>query len=181
MKESASEQKNVIITGFMGTGKTTVGKIVAHRLSRPFWDTDEIIVRRTGKTIADIFRTDGEDHFRKVEREVLHDLTQKSGLVVATGGGTLIDPADAEKAMLTGVVFCLDTRLEVLKRRLDWQTGRPLLAGSDGFGKLQTLLESRQERYRQLPNHLDTSESDPENIAAKIIERYAEQTVVKRT
>ena len=91
MSEGISRQKNIAITGFMGTGKTVVGQIVAELLNREFIDTDERIQKRAGKSIPQIFVQSGEAHFRQMENELVEELSSRSDLVIATGGGTLLN------------------------------------------------------------------------------------------
>ena len=167
-------QKNVVITGFMGTGKTTVGREVADMLDRPFYDTDEIIQERTGMSIPKIFRTQGEDFFRRQEKDVLADLAQPSYSVIATGGGSLLQDENLFRVNQSGIIFCLEARLDVLAQRLGRSGFRPLLAGQNPLSQLRALLAARQDGYRRLPNHIDTSESSPREIAVKIIALYFE-------
>ena len=99
--------ENIILTGFMGTGKTTVGRLLAARLGRAFVDTDEVIVGRAGKPIADIFHDEGEARFREMEAAVTKELAGRRGLVVASGGRLLLDPDNAATLGATGPIFCL--------------------------------------------------------------------------
>ena len=98
---------NIILTGFMGTGKTTVGRLLAERLGREFVDTDDLIVARAGRPIADIFNDDGETRFREWEAQVAGELAGRRGLVIATGGRLMLDPDNAAALGATGPVLCL--------------------------------------------------------------------------
>ncbi len=97
-----TNHQNIVITGFMGTGKTVVGRLVAEKVNRPFIDTDEEITRRTGRKIADIFKQDGEANFRHIERRLCRFLAAQQGLVVATGGGMLVDESNREVMLASG-------------------------------------------------------------------------------
>ena len=143
---------NIILTGFMGTGKSTVGRLLAERLGRPFLDTDEEIVRRTGQTIAAIFDSRGQAYFRGLEGELAYELSRKEGLVMATGGRLLLDPANVLDLGQNGLVFCLTAApQEILARLEDDPVKRPLLAGPDPASKIAHLLEERAAAYGRYP------------------------------
>ncbi len=167
-----SDDKNIILTGFMGTGKTTVGRIVARELGRPFIDTDELIVAKTGLTITQLFADHGEGYFRRLESETLGKLTTSSGRIIATGGGSLLDAAMVERVSQSGLIFCLTATPEILMRRLEDNISRPLLSGGEDRRGLDALLAERESAYQRLPNHLDTSKLGPDDVAAKIIGMY---------
>ena len=118
--------RNLVLTGFMGTGKTSVGRLVAERLRREFVDMDELIAVREGMSIADIFARHGESHFRALERGVCAELAARNDLVIATGGGTLVDPGNCLQ-FRNAVVICLDADVEEIARRLEGVEDRPLL------------------------------------------------------
>ena len=121
---------NIVLTGFMGTGKSTVGRLVAQQLQCPFIDSDDLIVERAGKSIAQVFAEAGEDRFRSLERSVCRDLAAQEGLVIATGGGALLD-ADSRRALgKSGLLICLLASPESIRRRLAHESGRPLFNGA---------------------------------------------------
>ena len=101
-------EPNIILTGFMGTGKTAVGREVAARTGHPFVDLDDLIVRRAGKSIPEIFAQDGEPAFRALEAAVCGEMAAPAGLVIATGGGAVVDPANREALAAGGTVICLE-------------------------------------------------------------------------
>ncbi len=105
---------NIILTGFMGTGKSTVGRLLAGRMGREFVDTDDLIAQRDGRSIADIFNDDGETHFRDLEAQVAAELAERRGLVIATGGRLMLDPDNAAALGATGPVFCLSAEPAVI-------------------------------------------------------------------
>ena len=139
--------RNIVLTGFMGTGKTAVGHAVARQLGREFIDMDEQIEKAAEVTVSDIFAEDGEDAFRRMEQDVCSNLSEKQGLVIATGGGTLIDHESRELMMKTGTIICLTTSAEEIMRRLRSNdvSRRPLLEGSDPQGTIESLLHARGE------------------------------------
>lgn len=138
---------NVILTGFMGTGKSTVGRRLARRLGRTFVDTDELIESRHGP-IPEIFAEHGEDRFRELERAVAAELAGQQGLVVSTGGRLLLDAANDATLGASGTVVCLVASPDELVRRLEHGTAdRPLLRDGDPRQRIEALLAERAEGY----------------------------------
>jgi shikimate kinase len=141
-------EPNLVLTGFMGTGKTTVGQLIAHRLGREFIDTDRWIEERAGKTVAAIFAEEGEDRFRAWEAEACEVLSEPRGLIIATGGWTLGSQQNRVAMQRGGRVMCLWAELDAILARLSDKSDRPLLAGDDRAAKLRDLLKQREEVYR---------------------------------
>jgi 3-dehydroquinate synthase len=159
---------NVILTGFMGTGKTTVGRLLAERLGRGFVDTDEVIVTRAGRPIAAIFAEAGEARFRQWEAEVAEELAGRRGLVIATGGRLMLDPDNVARLGATGPVFCLTATPAEILARVERETSlRPLLAGDDLETRVRSLLERRAAAYARY-RAVDTTGKTPEKVAAEI-------------
>jgi shikimate kinase len=170
-----STAANIILCGFMGTGKTTVGQIVAARLDWPFVDTDSLIEARRGRTVPAIFAQEGEAAFRQLERALCQELIGWQRTVIATGGGIVIDPANRANLARAGLVVCLEAPADEIVRRLADQTDRPLLAGVDPAQRVTDLLARRAEAYHALPHRVNTVGLTPENVAERIIalwERY---------
>ena len=155
---------NIVFTGFMGTGKSTVGKQVARRLGWTFVDADDEIIRRAGMPIPQIFAQHGEPHFRAVERDVCRDLAGRERTVIATGGGMLVDPANREVMQARGLVVCLTASPRTLSRRLQGDRNRPLASG-DWRG----LLARRKAAYDAIPYQIDPSGRRPADVAAEVI------------
>jgi shikimate kinase len=164
---------NVVLTGFMGTGKTTVGVLLAERLGFDFVDTDALIEARHGP-IPEIFRSSGESAFRRFEHDVAVELGARSSHVVSTGGRLLLDPANAAALGRTGSVFCLTATIRTtLDRVMNDAVGtRPLLAGSNVRERIETLLAERAEGYAQFIQ-VPTDGRDPEQIVDEIIDLLA--------
>jgi shikimate kinase len=160
-----TNDRNVILTGFMGTGKSAVGQLVAAQLNRPFVDTDEFIVKGAGKPIAEIFAKDGEEAFRYMERRVCRFFAGQRGLVVATGGGMLVDPGNLSVMVASGTVICLNASTDTIRQRLAGQTGRPLFSGD-----WEALLEKRRAAYEAMPNQINTDGKTSEQVAKEVIE-----------
>ena len=156
---------NIVITGFMGSGKTTVAEIVAARLGREFADMDALIEQRAGLPIRQIFARDGEANFRELERAVAFDLALRRGLVIATGGGALI-PDDLRETMLQQcIVYCLDASKAELRARLSDSYERPLATD------WEELWEARRAIYARIPQQVVTAGKTPDMIAGEIIAR----------
>lgn len=165
-------RSNIILTGFMATGKSAVGRRLAAILSRRFVDTDELIAHRQGCSVAGIFRDHGEACFRKLEAEVARELATAEGLVVATGGRMLLDPDNAEALGRTGRIFCLTAEPEAILSRVetDTESRRPLLETEDRLARITALLKERAAGYARFET-IDTTGRSLEEIARAIAAR----------
>jgi shikimate kinase len=161
--------ENIILVGFMGTGKTTVGKIIAGRLHKKFVDMDDVIAARAGKAISLIFSEDGEAHFRKMERELVQELASAPGQVIAAGGGIVLNPENIEDFSRTGMVICLFASEQEIMRRVSGSSSRPLLEKGDKFQRILDLLEKRRPLYAAIPSRIDTSRLTPEEVVETIM------------
>jgi 3-dehydroquinate synthase len=160
--------ENIILTGFMGTGKTAAGRALAARAGRPFVDTDEWIVERAGKSIAAIFADDGEARFRDWERRAVDALAGERGLVIATGGRLMLDPDNAARLGRTGPTFCLTAAPETILARLASDGGgRPLLDGPNPAARVRALLNQRAAGYARF-RAVDTGGKTAAEVAAEI-------------
>ncbi|MCP4541788.1 MAG: 3-dehydroquinate synthase [Chloroflexi bacterium] len=164
--------RNIIITGFMGTGKTVVGAKVARRLGRPFVDMDAEIEKRAGKPVPHIFSEDGETAFRRIEVALCKELSAQDGLVIATGGGALVNPANRAAMMKSGTVVCLTCTAEEILRRVNAgsDADRPLLDVPDPRAEIERLLKARREAYAAVPWQIDTINLSIEEVAARVVE-----------
>lgn len=159
----------IVITGFMGTGKSTVAPLVAQRLNRPFVDLDALIEQQTGRTIADMFAEEGEAAFRRVEHTALQHVLNTPNIVVATGGGALLAPSARRFATQRAIVIELRARPETILARLGADTGRPLLDGDQWHMRVQDLYRERCAAYARLPYHVETDDRTPHEIADAVI------------
>ncbi|MBN1889055.1 MAG: AAA family ATPase, partial [Thermoflexales bacterium] len=171
--QSAGEpETNLILTGFMATGKTAVGRAVAARLGRPFVDMDTEIEARAGKPIPCIFAEEGEAAFRQMEAALCRELAARSGLVIATGGGALVEEANRKLMMQSGNVVCLVCSEDEILRRVQAEDGRerPLLDVPDPHAEIARLLARRQPAYCAIPWWVDSTglalEAVVERVAA---------------
>ncbi len=152
----STPSKNIILTGFMGTGKTTIGRLLAERLNRPFVDMDDRLVARFGKPIAQLFADEGEAAFRTAESQLCQQLAQEQGLVISTGGGALVNPQNREALAATGVVICLRATADEILRRVAHNEDRPLLSG-DREQRIRELLQQRRAAYGAIAHQVETT------------------------
>ena len=144
---SSDQQPNLLLVGFMGTGKSTLGRLLARRWRRPLIDTDELVERLAGKSIPRIFEEDGEAAFRAKEREVVESHLPASGAVISCGGGLVIPEGMAALVASKGVVVTLFASPEAVLRRTQGKPGRPLLAGEDPEARIRALMAEREKAY----------------------------------
>ena len=135
--------RNIILTGFMGTGKTASAAKWRRVPGRPFVDLDDLIVQRAGKSIPEIFAQDGEPAFRALEAAICGEMAAPAGLVIATGGGAVVNPANREALAAGGTVICLEADLETILQRVGRGDDRPMLAGPDRVARIRELLAAR--------------------------------------
>ena len=174
------DRRNIVITGFMGTGKSTIAREVAHILGRPLVDMDQVIAERAGMSIAEIFSRYGEQAFRQQERALSEELSTQECLVIATGGGTLVDAGNRELLARNGYLVCLDGEVDELLLRLRGKDDRPMLWDEDPSRRLRDLLHSRQPAYAEIPYHLHTGSQPPTELAQEVIELTAAEPRVWR-
>lgn len=165
---SIGKTSRVYLVGFMGSGKTVVGELVARELGYRFIDLDREIEKSQGMCIAEIFEQDGEVEFRRLEALTLREIGDEKSLVVATGGGSLTQPGNLELIRRTGLTIWLDAPLSVLLRRCGEGPERPLLAGEEA---MRALLLERLPGYREADMRVETEGRSPEEIAALIASR----------
>ena len=161
---------NIILTGFMATGKTTVGKQLAEQLGYVFVDTDDLIVERTGQTVAEIFHEKGESEFRRLESEMAQELGTKEGLVVSTGGRLMLDSDNAAALGRRGRVFCLVATPDEIFDRIskDKHVKRPLLEAPNPMHRIVELMQERKEGYGRF-RQIVTSGKTPDEITRELI------------
>ncbi|HLA42218.1 MAG TPA: shikimate kinase, partial [Aggregatilineales bacterium] len=161
MNKMHMQNPNIVLTGYMGTGKTTIGQLVAEKTGREFIDMDDIIISRIGKSIPEIFAAYGEAFFRGVEAGICVELGEARNLVIATGGGALIR-ADNLNAIsgACNIVICLTADVDTIIARLDADApGRPMIdrENEDRHTRISNLLKERRSAYQRIRLQLDTS------------------------
>jgi shikimate kinase len=166
---------NIILVGFMASGKSHVGRILSQRTGMLLVDVDSVIVAQADKSIEQIFSDEGEAAFRALERRIIAELCQGSGQIISAGGGAFVDLENRRVMLAGGTVFCLQARPETIYRRLKAANGsgqavRPLLAGPDPLGQIRALLAQRAEAYGQVHHRIDTDGLTPEEVAGRVVE-----------
>ena len=164
--------KNLILIGFMGSGKSSVGKRVAQKLDFHFVDTDELIERRMGKSVTQIFERYGEAYFRDLEKHVMRELAGRTHLVVATGGGSVIADENWGSWRRNGIIALLETDAETIHQRTRHHTHRPLLQGTDALVKIKSLLTERLRRYAMADFSVNTVGKTCDEVAKTVLEEY---------
>lgn len=167
--------RNIVLTGFMGVGKSTVGQLLAARLNRRFVDMDSVLVARFGKEIPAIFAEEGEEAFRVAEARLCQELASEHNLVISTGGGALINAESRQALEATGTVVCLHAAEEIILQRLATATDRPLLPGEmeDRRRRIHALLQQRRQAYGAITYQVDTTHLDAAEVADQVIEAAA--------
>jgi shikimate kinase len=161
----------IILTGFMGTGKTEVGRRLARAMSRTFVDIDNLVEMATGRAIPEIFATSGEARFRELEREAIRQAVAIPDAVVATGGGALLDAESRRLLLAAGPVVCLTATPEEILRRVGALGDRPLLAAAsdeERLVKIRTLLDARETTYAVAAHRIDTTGRSVDDVVSQI-------------
>jgi len=163
-------ESHLILTGFMGSGKSSVGKVVAERLGRRFIDLDAEIVAKAGCSINDIFARDGEEAFREIESSKLeHILSAGERIVLATGGGAVIAEQNRVLMHCRGIIINLKVTLEQVMFRLSGCSDRPLLAGDGAANRAVRLMKQREQFYSEADIRIDTDGKSVEDVSAEIL------------
>lgn len=167
---------NFALYGFMGVGKTVVGRALSEMTGMAFVDLDEEIVERTGKNISEIFDEGGEEAFREIERTVTQEIAARDEQVIACGGGTILDADNLSSLKHNSKLVLLTAKPEIILKRIEAEGDvRPLLNGEDKLQRIRSLLEARNSAYTQASELiLDTSGMTPEQVAEKILESIRE-------
>lgn len=164
--------RNIFLVGPMGAGKSTIGRAVAEQLNMDFYDSDQVIEKRTGADIAWIFDIEGEEGFRKREAAVINDLTQKQNIVLATGGGAIVTPENRQALASRGTVVYLRTSLETQYVRTRHDEKRPMLHTEDVWGRLNSLWDQREPLYVELADVSFETDGLSVKVVANEIVRY---------
>jgi len=168
--------RSLFLVGMMGAGKTTVGRLAARRLKWPFHDSDQVVESRCGVAIAVIFDVEGESGFRARESQVIAELSALEQVVLATGGGAVLDPENRRRLAAGGTVVYLHARPGDLLHRLRNDRKRPLLATPDPLGRLEQLYVQRDPLYREVADFVvETGRQTPTGMARDLLARLGTQ------
>jgi shikimate kinase len=164
--------RNLALIGFMGTGKSSVGRLVADSLHFTFLDTDHVIEARAGKSADEIFQQDGEPAFREWERKMVEELAHRKKTVIATGGGLPANKANLASLKTHALVICLWASPETIEERVRGYTHRPLLNGPEPLAKIRHLLAVREPYYRQADVLVNTELRSVREIAVQVVHQF---------
>lgn len=159
---------NIVLLGFMGTGKTEVAKRLAENLGMQFVEMDSVIEEREGISINDIFSEKGEPYFRKVESDVVKELSDKNGLVISAGGGVVLNQNNIDNFQRNGVLICLNATPQEIYNRVKNEKYRPLLNVKDPLKRIEELLNFRRPYYDKIPLQIDTTEKSIDEVVDEI-------------
>ena len=166
--------RNLALVGFMGSGKSTVGRLVAQDLEFQFVDTDSLIEEKAGISIAEIFATEGEEAFRQLEMEMITELARKDRVVIATGGGAIMNPENLASLKSHALVICLWANAESIHERTKHQTHRPLLQGEDPLGAIRSMLAEREPLYTQADALVNMELRSQREVIAQVRHQFEE-------
>ena len=168
MPEKRQMDRNIVLVGFMGTGKTAVAKALAPELGMRYVSVDDLIEEREKMTIKDIFDKEGEPYFRKVEKEVVLEVSGMSERVVDPGGGVVLDEENMRNLKNSGIVICLWAEPETIHERTRCHVHRPLLNVKDPLGRIKEMMEKRRPFYSRADLHVRTDGLDVKQVVEKI-------------
>ena len=169
--------KNIVLVGLSGSGKTTLGKLLNNIYNDfSYVDTDEIIVEREKRTINDIFATDGESYFRKIETEVTKEISAKTDMIISTGGGIVLNTDNIVQLKKNGVLFYLKTSPDCLIKRLQGDSARPLLKVDNIKEKLESMLKVRASLYEKADYTIETDNLSVQETVDEIARIYNERS-----
>ena len=161
--------RNIALVGFMGTGKSTIGFLLAIKLQAEYIDLDQIIEKQEGMKIAEIFSTKGELYFRNAEKEAVAAISLQSGKIIACGGGVVLREENVQNLKKNGVLICLEARPEVILDRTKDYAHRPLLNVDDPKAKIEELLKTRKSFYDKADYSLDSSDLSVQEVVDSIL------------
>jgi len=162
--------KNIVLVGFMGTGKTVTAKLLAKRLKLSYISIDDLIEKKEKRLISEIFEKDGEEYFRNIESETIKEISQRKNIVIDAGGGAVIKEENISNLKKNGIIICLKASPDVILARTKTQSHRPLLKVADLEKKVMELLACRAVYYAKADFTIDTSGLAPDEVAKKIEE-----------
>lgn len=162
-------KRNIVLIGFMGSGKSVVSQRLASRLKRKIISTDEMMVKREGRSIAEIFRDSGEDYFRQCEKKIIKDISRETEGIIDCGGGVVLDPENLASLKEKGILFYLEASPEIIYQRVKGQRHRPLLDCENSRARIEELLRARRPFYQQADYTIDADRKSAEQACKEIM------------
>jgi shikimate kinase len=166
---------NIVLTGFMGTGKTAVGRELSRLLNMKLVDVDTEIEKCEQMTINEIFKQFGELRFREIETEMIRELSERKDVIISTGGGAVLRQENVDILRKQGIIICLMATPETILKRTSHSSHRPLLQVEDPFGKIKELLDFRRPFYEKADIMIDTDGKTPRQIAEEVIDKMKDR------
>ncbi len=166
-----TKAENIVLTGFMGTGKTTVGRALSKSMGLRFLDADELIENKAAMPVKGIFAGKGEPYFRHLEKEIIKEVTETmTGIIFSVGGGAVIDPENRERLKSFGTVICLSAEPGVIVKRVGEGDERPLLSGDalKRTSKIKEILKQREDAYKDCHFMVDTTHKDVKTVVREV-------------
>jgi shikimate kinase len=163
--------KNIVLTGFMGTGKTAVGRELSRLLNMKLIDVDTEIERAQNMTITELFKQFGEQRFREIETEMIKNITRNMNIIISTGGGVVLKQENMDALRVNGIIVCLKAKPETILNRTNNNNERPLLQVGNPLERIRDLLNFRNPFYEKADIIIDTEEKTPLHIAEEIREK----------
>ncbi|MDR3256703.1 MAG: shikimate kinase [Endomicrobium sp.] len=160
---------NLVVTGFMGTGKSKTGKILSEKLKMNFFDTDSLIEKKLGLSISDIFKKFGEFYFRQIETGIIKEVSEKDFVIISCGGGAVLNIANITVLRKKGIIINLYASAEIIYERLKSENNRPLLKCKDPLSEIKKLLTVRKDAYKNYDISFNTDGLTASEVADKIL------------
>ena len=164
-------EKNIVLIGFMGSGKSMIARELGKRLKVEVIATDDLAVAQEGQTIHEIFRSKGEEYFRNLEQDVIKDVSSRKGIIIDCGGGVVLRKENLQHLKANGIVFYLQATPEVIYQRIKNEKHRPLLKVPDPLGQIKELYQQRSPLYNQADYTIDANDASIEGPVVEILKR----------
>lgn len=168
---ACSIMKNIVLTGFMGTGKTSVGKRLAKELNLKFVDTDDLIEKEAGASIKEIFAKFGEGYFRRLESKVINEISSHTDMVISTGGGAVVNLLNLEALKKSSIIISLTASIDTILLRIGNGDERPLISQGDAKEAVSNLLKVREPFYKKADFIIDTTGKTISDVAEEVKEK----------
>lgn len=169
-------KKNIVLIGFMGSGKTTIGKLVSQKLGYGFIDSDELIEQKCGMKVSDIFNLYGEEYFREVEARVISEISDYTRVIISCGGGAVKQKSNIDSLRKKGLIIWLKTCIDEIYKRIQYNSVMRPLANGKSKEELEQMMAAREELYKKAHIFIDTSNKTINEIVDEIINIYVNQT-----